>query len=175
MFGGVVIGPHLHTGLRCGYITCVSMKLYIQPMDKCMREWLETQQFKHRPTDSGFDIPLSKQVVPEGGTHTFRLGIRVAATTHDGQPLPCLLLPRSSIAHTPFRLCNSIGLIDAGYRGEVQAKVDVRGYESVSVPDGMRLFQLVTPSFLPWSEIHIVNALPEAQDSRGDGGFGSTG
>ena len=36
-----------------------------------------------------------------------------------GSSVSWLLMPRSSISKTPLRLCNSIGLIDAGYRGEV--------------------------------------------------------
>ena len=40
------------------------------------------------------------------------------------EPCSFLLLPRSSISKTPLRLSNSVGLIDAGYRGELQAPVD---------------------------------------------------
>ena len=33
-------------------------------------------------------------------------------------------MPRSSISKTPLRLANAVGLIDAGYRGEIMAAVD---------------------------------------------------
>jgi transposase len=54
--------------------------------------------------------PWSKQI-------TFDFDITVAATDSDGNPYPLLLVPRSSISNSPFRLSNSIGLIDMGYRG----------------------------------------------------------
>ena len=53
-------------------------------------------------------------------------------------------MPRSSISKTPPRLCNAIGLIDAGYRGEIMAAVDNIKQESYEVEKGQRLFQLVS-------------------------------
>jgi dUTPase len=83
-------------------------------------------------------------------------------------------------------MANSIGLIDAGYRGEVQAKMDVLNYGRTDTdihpfedgPDGSRLFQICQHNFLPWKYIMIVSSLtelPTASDNRGEGGFGSTG
>jgi dUTP pyrophosphatase len=81
-------------------------------------------------------------------------------------------MPRSSIAKTPLRQCNSIGLIDAGYRGEIMAAVDNIKNEAYTVEKGQRLFQLVA---MDGSPIHfeIVDELTET--TRGEGGFGSTG
>ena len=81
-------------------------------------------------------------------------------------------MPRSSIAKTPLRLCNSIGLIDGGYRGEIMAVVDNIKKESYTLRPGQRLFQLVA---MDGSPIHfeLVDELTES--TRGDGGFGSTG
>jgi hypothetical protein len=83
-------------------------------------------------------------------------------------------------------MANSIGLIDAGYRGEVQAKVDVISHGRTDTdthpfedgPNGSRLFQICQHNFLPWKNIVIVSSLtelPTASDNRGEGGFGSTG
>jgi dUTPase len=80
-------------------------------------------------------------------------------------------------------MANSIGLIDAGYRGEVQAKMDLLNYDSDAHPFedgeyGTRLFQICQHNFLPWKHIIIVPSLtelPTFSDSRGEGGFGSTG
>jgi dUTP pyrophosphatase len=137
----------------------------------------------YRRTDSGFDIPLIERYVqPDIAQYTFNFNIQVAATNTHGDPVPCLLLPRSSISSTPFRLANSIGLIDAGYRGELRAKVDVieltSNYPDIPIIHGSRYFQICQHNFLPWSEINIVqfeNELPAARDDRGAGGFGSTG
>jgi dUTP pyrophosphatase len=156
------------------------MTLYIRPHTPEVRELIETQIQKHRYTDSGFDIPIPpvSHFLMED-QHTFRLGISVCATFDLLRPAPCLLLPRSSIYKTPFRLCNSIGLIDAGYRGEVMAKVDIldwliRNETWFQLEHGSRLFQICQHNFLPWKKIILVDELPEALDDRGTGGFGST-
>ena len=155
------------------------MTLYISVDNTELRDMISKQIQNHRWTDSGFDIPLiahnvdlSKKVL------SFSLGVRVAATFDDKVPAPCLLLPRSSIYKTPFRLCNSIGLIDAGYRGEVKAMVDNMDPQDETViryDSGTRLFQICQHNFLPWKKIVLTDELPAAPDSRGEGGFGSTG
>ena len=161
------------------------MSLYIYAENQNVRTLLHDQLQSHRWTDSGFDVPmLARDFFDEIGelgyphlNYGLKLGVKVAAVNTQNEPVPCLLLPRSSIGRSSFRITNSIGLIDAGYRGEVQAKVDV-----VDVPSpwesGNRFFQLCQHNFLPWRNIFIVNSadeLPAAPDNRGEGGFGSTG
>ena len=85
---------------------------------------------------------------------------------------PYLLMPRSSIAKTPLRLCNSIGLIDGGYRGEIMAAVDNVKSEDYTVEPNQRLFQLVAMNGAPIT-FEIVDELSDS--TRGEGGFGSTG
>jgi dUTP pyrophosphatase len=135
---------------------------------------IEKQIQNHRFTDSGFDIPLlAKNIDLSEKVHCFSLGISVAASNSK----PCLLLPRSSIYKTPFRLCNSIGLIDAGYRGEVKAMADNMSPEeetTIRYDSGTRLFQICQHNFLPWNNIVLTDELPAPPDDRGSGGFGST-
>jgi dUTP pyrophosphatase len=132
-----------------------------------------------RVTDSGFDIPMLDQEVNHNSLlHTFDLNIKVGATNNN-RPIPCLLVPRSSLSTSPFRMANSIGLIDMGYRGYVKAKVDVLGRPNNEyiVPYGTRLFQICRGDFMPWDNVVIVQCeheLPAAPDNRGAGGFGST-
>lgn len=150
------------------------MTLYIYPRSDEIREMLAAQIAKHRYTDSGFDIPVAAQMAYHP-IYSFNLGVHVAAT-HGGRNVPCILLPRSSVANSPFRMANSLGLIDSGYRGEVQAKVDCAKTTAVSA--GTRYFQICQHSFLPWDSIKLVDSLddlPDGNDSRGAGGFGSTG
>ena len=85
---------------------------------------------------------------------------------------PYLLMPRSSISKTPLRLSNAIGLIDAGYRGEIMAAVDNIKKESYEVEKGQRLFQLVSMDGGP-IYFELVDNLSTSK--RGEGGFGSTG
>jgi dUTP pyrophosphatase len=158
------------------------MALYIYSEDYNIKKLLNDLNLSRRTTDSGFDIPLLYQTVDTFNPfHTFHLGIKVGATDKDGNPTPCLLLPRSSISNSPFRMSNSIGLVDAGYRGNVQARTDVLAQsteEHFIIKDGTRYFQLCKHDFLPWDKVVIVdneNDLPAPPDNRGDGGFGSTG
>jgi dUTP pyrophosphatase len=75
-------------------------------------------------------------------------------------------------------MSNQIGLADAGYRGELIARVDMFGTSSYTVDEARRLFQIVRHNWLPWNKIIIVDSveeLPAAPDTRGNGGFGSTG
>lgn len=87
--------------------------------------------------------------------------------------LSYMLVPRSSIVKTPYRMSNSIGIIDSGYRGNIMAFVDVLGDGPIVEPKvGERLFQIVRPT-LEKFDYEIVNEL--SQTERGTGGFGSTG
>ena len=83
-----------------------------------------------------------------------------------------MLVPRSSISKTPLRMANSIGIIDAGYRGEIMAAVDNISDEDYMISPGDRLFQLVHPTLYP---IHASVESNLSDTERGEGGFGSTG
>lgn len=149
------------------------MSLYIYIPNEGLRHDMASAAI--RSTDSGFDIMMLGSSVSRG-LHFLSTGVYVAAVNEDGKPVPCLLLPRSSISKTPLRLANSIGLLDAGYRGEVLAACDV--HADYEIKHGQRLFQICQHSFLPWSKIVFVERLedlPKAEDTRGGGGFGSTG
>jgi dUTP pyrophosphatase len=86
------------------------------------------------------------------------------------------LYPRSSISKTSLRLCNSIGIIDAGYRGNIIAALqfipDGTGNETFTLKKGTRIVQICSPSLQPFN-VEIVEKLSESK--RAEGGFGSTG
>lgn len=156
------------------------MSLFLYTENAELRALLQKQIENHRYTDSGFDIPMLPHLIEadKNGVATLGFQIKAAATLH-GAPLPFLILPRSSISNSPFRLTNSIGLIDMGYRGELKAKVDiVKQYEPFTILGASRYFQICRPDFLPWTCIQVMDSesdLPKAPDNRGSGGFGSTG
>jgi dUTP pyrophosphatase len=156
------------------------MSLYIFTENVELRNILLSLVENRRMHDSGFDIPMTENAIDlMNRMHTFNLDIKVAAVDSMRVPIACLLLPRSSIVRTPYRLANSVGLIDAGYRGSVKAVVDIlRQEDRVEVTAaGTKYFQICQPGFLPWTHVEIVqfeNDLPEAPDNRGSGGFGST-
>ena len=83
-----------------------------------------------------------------------------------------LVFPRSSISKTDHYLRNSVGVIDAGYRGEIKIRMSVPFLGGVEYKVGDRVAQLVIIK-LPWVNIEQVDELSETD--RGEGGFGSTG
>lgn len=149
------------------------MSLYVYVEDAELRRDMSNN--RQRATDSGFDIMMPGTTLSRGFCF-LDTGINVAAVDDNGKLMPCLLLPRSSLSKTPLRLANSIGLLDMGYRGSVLAAVDV--HDSYEIKHGQRLFQICQHNFLPWHNIVFVDSidqLPKATDTRGGGGFGSTG
>lgn len=83
-----------------------------------------------------------------------------------------LLVPRSSMSKTPLRCANSVGIIDADYRGELSI-----AYENISCSDytifrGDRIAQLI---IVPIAIVDVEEAQTLSETERGDGGYGSTG
>lgn len=92
------------------------------------------------------------------------------------------MYPRSSLSKTPLRLANSVGIIDAGYRGNLIAMLDIVGNDkyvseyATKVEPYDRYIQICAPGLVPVIS-KIVNSKEElgTETTRGDGGFGSTG
>ena len=125
--------------------------------------------------DAGLDLILPADVfVPRGGMATLDFGIRCMRTNAKHQQVPggYYLYPRSSISKTPFRMANSVGIIDAGYRGNIMAKIDNIGNNDMTIKAGERLFQICMPDLRPFG---VVIGGVEYNTTRGAGGFGSTG
>ena len=136
-----------------------------------------------RPTDSGVDLLCPAMVLDFSQSKLgvpIHTGVIAAARTVYGVPASYLLMARSSTSLTPLRMSNQIGLADAGYRGELIARVDCLDPNVVQYPidAGRRLFQIVQHDWLPFQRVVVVdspNQLPPPPDNRGNGGFGSTG
>tara|TARA_Y100000768_G_scaffold229049_1_gene172937 strand:+ start:1880 stop:2317 length:438 start_codon:yes stop_codon:yes gene_type:complete len=144
------------------------MKLRVKPTSEVVRLMYENHGHFHEG-DAGLDLfIIEKQVIEPGETSRIKLGI----SCENMDQKPYLLMPRSSISKTPLRLCNAIGLIDAGYRGEIMAAVDNIKQQSYEVEKGQRLFQLVSMDGGPIN-FELVDVLSTSK--RGEGGFGSTG
>jgi dUTP pyrophosphatase len=93
-----------------------------------------------------------------------------------GRNVSYYLYPRSSLSKTPLRLANSVGIIDAGYRGNLIVALDhinrdYKNEETYTIENGTRLVQICSPS-LESFDFKLVNELSETK--RGAGGFGST-
>jgi dUTPase len=159
------------------------MSLYLWIPDEHLRQAMRQHVAERRRTDSGVDLlcPHHKffNLPQDFLGREIRTGIVAAATHPIHGAVPYLLLARSSTSMTPLRMSNQIGLADAGYRGELIARVDYFGSEyEYEIPFGRRLFQIVQHNWLPFEKVVVVNdpsELPPAPDRRGVGGFGSTG
>ncbi|TKW65219.1 MAG: dUTP diphosphatase [Paracoccus denitrificans] len=84
-----------------------------------------------------------------------------------------LILPRSGAgAKHGVELRNTVGVIDADYRGEWMVKVAQREGKEFGWAEGERLFQYI---LVPAAQFdpELVDELPPT--NRGEGGFGSTG
>ncbi len=82
------------------------------------------------------------------------------------------LVPRSSIANKTLTLTNCIGVIDAGYRGEVMAKMKATTDVIPAVyKEGERFAQLL---ILPVPEVQFEESTELSESDRGEDGYGST-
>ena len=157
--------------------------LFLWIPDPTLRQAMREHTANRRATDSGVDLICPHHVfsnLPQNFlSREIRTGVVAAATSPIHGPVPVLLLARSSTSSTPLRMSNQIGLADAGYRGELIARVDYFGKDyEYEIPFGRRLFQIVAHDWLPFTTVTLVDRpedLPAAPDQRGAGGFGSTG
>ena len=81
-----------------------------------------------------------------------------------------LIFPRSSISDTDLTLCNSVGVIDENYRGEVKARFRVTKNE-VQYQVGDRICQIL---IIPVPRIELEEVTVINNTERGANGFGST-
>ena len=70
---------------------------------------------KAHPTDAGFDMVATSKVETED---YIEYGTDIAIKLPEGHC--ALLFPRSSISKKDLFLCNSVGLIDENYTGEIK-------------------------------------------------------
>ena len=73
---------------------------------------------------------------------------------------------------TPLILANSMGLIDAGYRGELMGVFYNTSEFPFTITKGSRLLQICSATLMPVT-FELTDTLSET--SRGEGGYGSTG
>ncbi|MGH2958145.1 MAG: dUTP diphosphatase [Solirubrobacterales bacterium] len=121
--------------------------------------------------DAGSDLyAVEGAVLAPGARAKVLTGVAVAIPEgHAG-----LVLPRSGLAHKHgITLTNTPGLIDSGYRGELQVLMLNTDREAAyEVKPGDRIAQLVIVAFAApeWAEVEEFD-----DTTRGDGGFGSSG
>lgn len=126
------------------------------------------------PDDAGLDLatPTDIELAPNR-VELIGTGIRVALPPGTVG----LIVERSSLHLKGLHLANTVGVIDAGYRGELKLAIANTTSRSVDLAAGDRLAQLlVIPIVRP--DVHQVSAHEfdeHHSTARGAGGFGSTG
>lgn len=120
--------------------------------------------------DAGFDLRITETVTLQPFERVI-VGCGLAVAIPSG----CvgLLFMRSGIsAKHGVTLCNSVGVIDSSYRGEIGAALVNNSHETVTLEAGERICQLVVMPYVPCKLVPVED-LNETE--RGAGGFGSTG
>ena len=122
-----------------------------------------------KESDAGMDLVATEII--SNTTFQVTYGLGIAIERPDG--MVGLVFPRSSIRNTELTLSNSVGVIDAGYRGELQATFNkLNGLDSLAYKVGDRVAQIV---IVPHPIVQFVEVDELSESKRGDGGFGSTG
>ncbi len=142
---------------------------------------------KAHATDAGYDLTAISREYDEFGNVVYHFGLAFEIP----KGYAGLIFPRSSICKQDISLTNAVGVIDAGYRGEVTAKfkavIRLRGdlfpREDVAIMNhdnwwaniygiGERIAQLI---ILPIPNIELEEVDELGRSDRGTGGYGSTG
>jgi dUTP pyrophosphatase len=121
-----------------------------------------------KENDAGMDLVATEIISETPSQITYGMGLAIEIP--DG--MVGLIFPRSSIRNTGLTLSNSVGVIDAGYRGEIQATFNKNGVKDEFYKVGDRVCQII---IVPHPIIKIVEVDELSESSRGSGGFGSTG
>ena len=119
--------------------------------------------------DAGMDLIATSIISEEVFQITYGLGVAMEIP----KGFVGLVFPRSSIRKTDLSLTNCVGVIDSGYRGELQATFRKhKGVASAKYEVGDRVAQIM---IIPHPEIEFEEADELSDTERGEGGFGSTG
>jgi dUTP pyrophosphatase len=118
-----------------------------------------------KPGDAGMDIvAVGKEVTDKYIEYQTGLCLEIP----EGHV--CLIFPRSSISKKDLMLCNSVGVLDSGYRGELVFRFQKFGEDVYKV--GERVGQIV---IMPYPKVNVEEVSELEESERGEGGFGSTG
>ena len=116
------------------------------------------------PGDAGMDVTaVSKEITDKYVEYKTGLALEIP----EGHA--CFIFPRSSISKKDLMLCNSVGVLDSSYRGELILRFQKFGNEIYEV--GEKVGQIV---ILPYPDVKIEETTQLSETVRGDGGFGST-
>ena len=85
----------------------------------------------------------------------------------------CAIYPRSGLSiKEGLGLCNSVGVLDEDYTGNMGIPVINNGFETICIEDGERIAQMIIQPYVrfEWEEVESLE-----KTNRNPNGFGSTG
>lgn len=119
------------------------------------------------PEDAGLDLYALEGVVVEPGVG---LRVRTGVALEIERGWVGMIADRSSLASRGLKTAG--GIIDAGYRGEIQVILWNLSGESISLNAGDRVAQLL---LIPVGLASVREVCSLSESGRGTGGFGSSG
>ena len=127
--------------------------------------------FYAHPGDAGMDLRASEEMfINPGEIVKVDTGLKISVP----QGFVGLVVPRSSLGSKGITVANSPGTIDSGYRGPLMVVLINHTSNMYYVDEGERIAQLLIVP-VATAKITRVSRFSDAETSRGDGGFGSTG
>ena len=182
--------------LQSKYDKVMNLKIFVDSDDENLKNIYNEAVTKHNKKiqdcpdiiDAGFDLyaPLQQsqtQQIIFSPDNVNKLDFKIICSaqitnteTNKTYNTGYYMYPRSSISKTKLRLANSVGIIDAGYRGHIMAMLDVIGNKDYEGKAYERYIQICAPGLIPMivEIVDNIEALGEKTE-RGQGGFGSTG
>ena len=122
----------------------------------------------HPGEDLGYDLYASERItIPAYGMAKVKTGIAIEFTSGHGG----LLRDRSSMASRGLAV--TAGVIDAGYRGEIQVIMHNFGSGDATIETGDKIVQMIPVK--PETQFPVVEVEDLSDTVRGAKGFGSTG
>ena len=130
---------------------------------------------RSNPSDAGLDL-----YTPQGYAWEFKPGEKRVINTNVQVAIPLgyvgLLVARSSLQKKGLMVANNVGIIDAGYRGDLMVVLQNVGPQATTLAPGERFAQLVlVPIITPEVKLVTESDNDWFDTERGAGGFGSTG
>jgi dUTP pyrophosphatase len=177
----------MHISVR--YDNFMNLKLFVDSSDEDLKNTYKLAAVKHNNKilvgdfiDAGFDLYTPSQVsCSSENVNKVDLQVKCCATMYSSTKeyaTGFYMYPRSSLSKTPLRLANSVGIIDAGYRGNLIGMFDYKDYDGKGyylVEKNDRLLQICAPSLVPiYVEVVDNEDALGPKTERGTSGFGST-
>ena len=122
-----------------------------------------------KPGDAGLDLTATSIISNTSFEVTYGTGLALEIPTD----YVGLIFPRSSVRNYELILSNCVGVIDSGYRGEIQFTFNkTNGLDSWKYEVGDRIGQLL---IMPYPQVTLIEEQDLSETERGENGFGSSG